>query len=231
MEVSVNDTINSRIQTFRRMDEFGSSHLSDFAPTSLGAQLIARQSTQLAELTSLLGTQAATDGAASQGTDLRANARDDLRSRLKRFSRTAHAIAIEVPGLENKFRLPRGDSDEELLAAARAAARDAVPLLSHFTAHEMPASCIDDLNASITRFEDTMDEQSGAIGDRVNSRVAINAKLEELMLTRRQLMPIMENRYADDPATLAEWTRASHIERPAKKKDDEPPQSTPPPAA
>jgi hypothetical protein len=105
MEVSVNDTTNSRIQTFRRMFEFGTSHSSDFAPTSLGVQLIARQSTQLAELTSLLGTQAASDGAASQGTDLRANARDDLRSRLKRFSRTAHAIAIEVPGLENKFHL------------------------------------------------------------------------------------------------------------------------------
>ena len=71
---------------------------------------------------------------------------------------------------------------------------------------------------------------TGAIGDRVGSRVAINAKLEELMLTRRQLMPIMENKYADDPATLAEWTRASHIERAARKKDEAPPPSTPAPA-
>ena len=68
------------------------------------------------------------------------------------------------------------------------------------------------------------------MGDRVGSRVAINAKLEELMLTRRQLNPIMQNKYADDPATLGEWTRASHIERGAKKKDEEPPPSTPPPA-
>lgn len=227
----MNDTINSRIQTFRRMQEFCGSHSSDFSPTSLGAQLGAKLSTKLSELTDLTGAHAASDGAASQGTELRADARDDLRSRLKRFSRTASAIAIEVPGLANTFRLPRGDSDEELIAAARAFARDAGPLLSHFVAHEMPATCVDDLNASIARFEDKMDDQSGAVGDRVGSRVAINQKLEELMLIRRQLNPIMENKYADDPATLAEWTRASHIERAKKKKDDdEPPPSTPAPA-
>ncbi|HEX3146244.1 MAG TPA: hypothetical protein VHQ64_19880 [Pyrinomonadaceae bacterium] len=94
----------------------------------------------------------------------------------------------------------------------------------------MPATCIEDLNASITKFEASMDDQSGAVGDRVGSRVAIDQKLEELMLTRRQLMPIMENTYADDPATLAAWKRASHIERAAQKTEEEPPPSTPAPA-
>lgn len=214
----MNDTVNSRIQTYRRMQEFYSSHSSDFAPASLGAQLGTKLSTQLSELLNLTATQATGVGAARQGTDLRA--------RLKAFSRTAHAIAIEVPGLENKFRVPRGDDDEELIAAARAAATDAVEFKDRFIAHEMPATCVDDLNSSIAKFENTMDDQSGAVGDRVGSRVAINAKLEELMLTRRQLNPIMENKYKDDPATLAERMRASHIERAAKKKT-EPPPTTP----
>ena len=138
--------------------------------------------------------QAVGDGAVRQGTDLREDARDDVRARLKRFSRTAHAIAITVPGLENKFRLPRGDNDEELIAAARAFARDAVEFRDHFVAQAMPPTCIDDLNASITKFEASMDDQSGAVGDRVGSRVAINQTLEELMITRRQLNPIMENK-------------------------------------
>jgi hypothetical protein len=213
------------------MQEFCSSHSSDFAPTTLGAQLSAKLSTQVSELASLAGSHAADDSAARQGTDLRADARDDLRARLKRFSRTAQAIAITVPGLENKFRVPRGDNDEELIAAGRAFARDAVEFKDNFIAHAMPATCIDDLNASIARFEASLDDQSGAIGDRVGSGVAINQKLEELMLTRRQLNPIMENTYADDPATLAAWQRASHIERAARKTDDEePPPSTPAPA-
>jgi hypothetical protein len=226
----MNDTVNSRIQTFRRMQEFGSSRSADFAPASLGAQLFAKLSTKLSELTSLTGTHASGEGAALQGTELRANARDDLRSRVRAFNRTAHAIAIEVPGLDNKFSLPRGDNDEDLVAAGRATARDAPPFLSNFVAHEMAPTCIDDLNASITKFEASIGDQSGAVGDRMGSRVAINEKLEELMLIRRQLMPLVENKYADDPATLAEWTRASHIERAARKKDEEPPKSTPAPA-
>jgi len=196
----------------------------------LGAQLSAKLSTKLSELINLTATQALGDGAARQGTDLREDARDDLRARLKRLSRTAHAIAITVPGLENKFRLPRGDNDEELIAAARAFARDAVEFRDHFVAHAMPPTCIDDLNASITKFEASMDDQSGAVGDRVGSRVAINQTLEELMITRRQLNPIMENKYADDPATRAEWTRESHIERAGKKKDEEQPPSAPAPS-
>src|SRR4051812_38565143 len=225
----MNDTVNSNLQTCRRMQEFCSSHSSDFAPTSLGAQLSTKLSTQLSDLTSLTATQASGGGAARQATELRADARDDLHSRLKRFNRTANAIAITVPGLDNKFRLPRGDNDEQLVATARAFASDAVEFKDHFTAREMPATCIDDLNASITRFENSMDDQSGAVGDRVGSGVAINKKIEEIMPTRRELNPIMENKYADDAATLAEWKRASHIERAARRSRDEPPPSTPPP--
>lgn len=223
----MNDTVNSKLQTYRRMDAFCSSRSADFAPTSLAAQLFTTLKSQLTDLTQLTATQAAGSGAARQGTELRDDARGDLRARLKAFNRTAHAIALEVPGLDNKFRMPRGDSDEELIAAARAFAAEAVPLLSHFIAHEMPATCIDDLKASITRFEQSMDDQSDAIGDRMGSRVAINNKLEELNITRRKLDPIMQNKYADDPATLAEWTRASHIERTARKKTEsnEPPKA------
>jgi hypothetical protein len=223
----MDDNVNSQLQTYRRMNQFCTSHASDFGPNTLGAQLSATLASQLADLTSLTGTQAAGGGAARQGTELRAEARDDLWSRLKKFNRTAHAIAIEVSGLDNKFRLPRGDNDEGLIATARGFASDAVPLLPRFVAHEMAPTCIDDLNASIARFEKSLDDQSDAVGDRVGSRVAINAKLEALMLTRRQLNPLMQNKYADDPATLAEWTRASHIMRAVKKKDDEEPPPKP----
>jgi hypothetical protein len=214
----MNDTVNTQLGTYRRMQEFCNSRSSDFAPGSLASQLFAKLSADVADLTNLVAAQASSDGAARGGTDFRSDARDDLRSRLRAINRTAHAIALDVPGLENKFRVPRGDNDEELLAAARAAAVDAVALSSRFIAHEMPATFIDDLNASIANFEKSLNEQSSAVGDRVGSRAAIEKRLDELMITRRKLDPIMRNKYADDPATLAEWERASHIERPAKKK-------------
>jgi hypothetical protein len=203
------------------MQEFCSSHSTEFAPASLATQLFTGLSTGVADLTNLAAAQTSSDGTARGGTDFRSDARDDLRSRLKAISRTAHAIAIEVPGLESKFRLPRGDNDEELLAAAHAVAADAPAFSSQFIAHEMPATFINDLNASIANFEKSLNDQSSAVGDRVGHRAAIEKRLAALMIIRRKLDPIMRNKYADDPATLAEWIRASHIERPAKKKKTE----------
>jgi hypothetical protein len=177
----MNDTVNKQLETYRRMQEFCSARATDFAPTSLATQLFTTLSSKRSELTNLTATQASGDGAARAGTDTRSEARDDLRARLKAYNRTAHAIAIDVPGLDNKFRVPRGDNDEELLAAARAAATDAPAYSSHFLAHEMPATSIDDLNASIERFEKAMNDQSSAVGDRVGSRAAIEKALDEAL--------------------------------------------------
>jgi hypothetical protein len=214
----MNDTVNSQLQTYRRMHEFCGSRSSEFAPASLATHLFTDLSASVTDLTNLAAAQTSGDGAARAGTQLRLDARDDLRGRLKAMNRTANAIAIEVPGLNNKFRIPRGDNDEELMAAARAAAADAPAFSSHFMAHEMPATFIDDLKTSIANFGKAMNEQSSAIGDRVGSRAGLEKVLDNLMIIRRKLDPIMRNKYVDDPATLAERERASHIERPAKKK-------------
>jgi hypothetical protein len=48
------------------------------------------------------------------------------------------------------------------------------------------------------------------------------------MIALRKLDPIIRNKYANDPATLAAWTSASHIERAPKRKKESPP-STPSP--
>lgn len=38
----------------------------------------------------------------------------------RKINRTARVIAFETPGVENKFRLPRGTNDQSLLNATRA---------------------------------------------------------------------------------------------------------------
>jgi hypothetical protein len=74
------------------------------------------------------------------------------------------------------------------------------------------------------RLSATLASQLGAVGDRGGSRLAINAKLEEPMITRRQLNPLMQNKYADDPATLAELTTGQAIsnERRGRKTTNRP---------
>jgi hypothetical protein len=217
----MNDSSNRKLETCRRVRDFCNARATDFSAASLATQLFATLSTGIDTLEGLAAAQTSGGGAAREGTATRSDAREELRSRMKAWSATAHAIAIDNPGLEHKFRIPRGENDEILIAAARAFATDAVPLTAQFIAHEMPPTFIDDMNASILKLNNTMSKQSSAVGDRVGARAAIEAKLDECMTVVRKLDPIMRNKYADDPATLAEWTSAGHVERAPKKKKDE----------
>jgi hypothetical protein len=218
----MNDSANRKFEACGRVRDFGTARTADFAPTSLAIQLLTNLSSSIARLEGLSATQQSGGGAAREGTATRGDARDELHARMKAISRTAQAIAIDTPGLDEKFRTPRGDNDQTLIAAARGFAADAAPLTAQFVAHEMSATFIDDLNASIARFETAISSQSSAVGDRVGARAAIEDILDECMNIVRKLDPIVRNKYANDPATLAEWTSASHVERAPKHKSTAP---------
>jgi hypothetical protein len=227
----MNDSQNRKRETIVRVRDFGAGRASDFAANSLANQIFTQFATALTELDGLAASQASGIGASREGTSTRDDAREDLRGRMEAISRTARAIAIDSPGLEKKFRVPRGENDQILLAAARAFAADAVPFTAQFVAHELAATFIDDLKASIANLEAAISDQSGAIGDRVGARAGIAAILEEATIALRKLDPIIRNKYANDPATLAEWTSVSHIERAPKRKTVTPPATPPPKAA
>lgn len=52
--------------------------------------------------------------------------------------------AARIMGVENEFPLPPENNDKELLNAARAFARNALPLKAQFIAHEMPEDFLED---------------------------------------------------------------------------------------
>ncbi len=225
----MNDNENRKRQTFTRVKDFGMAHTNDFANNSLGKQLFATLHAITLELDGHAASEASGHGSARQGTATRAAARDALMEDLKAIRRTARAMAGEVPGLDDKFRLPPDENDQLLLTAARAAATDAAPLSAQFIAHEMPADFLEDLNAGIAALEAAMSNQSSGVGDHVAANAAINNAIERGTNTVRKLDAIVRNKYANNPSVLAEWTSASHTERaPRRAKTATPPSPTPP---
>jgi len=113
--------------------------------------------------------------------------------------------------------------------AARAFATDAAPLSAQFIAHELPADFLADLNADIAALEAAISDQSGGVGDHVAANAAIDDAIDRGVEVVRKLDAIVKNKYANNPATLAEWTSASHTERAPRRKASTP--ATPPPPA
>lgn len=224
----MNDNENRKSQMFVRAHGFGVAHKNDFAPTSLGLGLFSTLDTIIAEIDGHAASESSAHGDARQGTGTRSQARDELREDLEAIRRTARAMADEVPGLADKFRIPRDGNDQNLLNAARATAADAVTYSAQFIAHELPADFLDTLKSHIANLEEAISRQGSGVGDHVAASAAIDDAIGRGTEVVRKLDAIVRNKYRNNPAVLAEWTSASHTERAPKHKKTAEPKSDDP---
>src|SRR6185295_17873457 len=123
----MNDSESRRLQMFARVRDFGTAHTADFAANSIGKELFTTLATTITEVDSHGSAEASGVGLARQGTATRTQARDELREDLDAIKRTARALEDAIPGISDKFRVPKDNNDQSLLSAARAFATDAAP--------------------------------------------------------------------------------------------------------
>jgi hypothetical protein len=206
------------LEMFIRVRGFGTTHADAFPPATRGGELLAVINTSIAELRGHATTQDSKSRASKEGTTIKGVALSELQDDLEAITRTARAIAITTPGLNDKFRMPRNVGTQKFLAAARAIAQDALEFKDEFIKRGLPATFLDDLNAQITEIEQTIDERNQQAGAGVAATAAIDDAVGHGMNAVRELDAIVRNTFRDDPATLAEWTSTRHIERAPKHK-------------
>lgn len=224
------DTERRRYEMFVRVRDFGAAHTASFPAVTLGKELFDVLDGIVTELEAQTTAQASGAGAARQGTTVRAAARAKLREDLEAISRTARSMSRDIPGLENKFRLPPGNSnDQALISAARAFAADAVPLSAEFIRHELPANFLADLNSDINAFEVAVNEQNRGTETRVSATAAIDAAIDRGVDIVRRLDAVVRNKFRDDQAMLAAWESASRTERAPRRQVTPLPPPTPTP--
>ncbi len=222
-----------RFEMLKRVRAFGAAQTAIFSAPTLGQQLFAAVGEAVAAVEQSAANQSSGLNAALGGTASKATLREELRDELAVINRTARSLAYDTPGLESKFRLPRGSSDQALLNAARAFAADADPLREAFVSHELPATFLDDLHACIAAFEQALNQRTTARGAHVEATAALDAALERGVTAARRLDAVVRNKFRDDPAKLAAWATASHTERtprttPPKPAKPEPTKPEPP---
>lgn len=228
----MNNQFTRRFEMLTRVRDFCTTHAASFPENSLGGQQSAAVSAAVEELSQEAATQSSGISSVQQATVSKAGAREALRESMQAISRTARVMALDTPGLENKFRLPRSGSDRRLLSTARAFAADALPLKAEFIRHELPATFIEDLRADIADLERAIGDQNTGRGTHVTATATIEEAVERAMNAVRRLDAIVRNKFRDDPATLAAWESARHVERntrqPRRTNGDQPPAPAPP---
>jgi len=225
------DTERRRLEMFIRVREFGSAHAAQFPPSSFAGEQLDILDNAINALETHASAQSSGMGTVRESASSKAAARDELMRDLEAISRTARAMADTMPGLEDKFRIPHNQSDQTVLAVARAAATDALPLKAEFIRRGMPADFLEDLQADIEEMEEAIQRKAQGAGSQVAATAGIDTQIERGMNAVRQLDPIMRNTFASDPATLAAWVSASHVERPPRRNKQSSPTPPAPPAS
>jgi hypothetical protein len=213
-----------QVQSLSRVNDFGIEREPDFPPTSLGGQRFAAARALVLELDKLGEEQASADGAARASAEAKRVAGQRILRLMRAMRSTAKAMEVDIPGVSDYFNLPASRSDEALINSARAFVTNATPLAANFVQREMPATFLDDLTAAIAEFESAINSLNLNTGKRVGTRAAIKNALARATQLKKELDAIINNKYANDPATLAAWKSARHVERAPKKKEESQPQ-------
>ena len=90
---------------------------------------------------------------------------------------------------------------------------------AQLTAYGLPSDFAAQLNAKITAFEASLTAQNTGRDSQVEATAAIEDEIAEALNDVREVDGIVRNVFFDQPAKLAAWESARHIEsRPHKKK-------------
>ena len=186
---------------------------------------------RIAEAVTELGSHASAKmTTARDGTTVKQHARDALVTSLEAVARTARAIALDTPGLEDKFVIGRvsGRSDQELITTGRTFAQEAEAFAAQFIAHRMRKTFLRDLIAVVDAFERAIRDRQAKQDEHLAARTRIETTLASAMTAVYKLDAIVANAIHDDRVTMAVWTRDRKVRYPkSEKKDAQPPAATP----
>jgi hypothetical protein len=216
-----------RYNMLLRVRDFGANEAAAFPAASFGGQLFAAVNSAISGLIAHAAVQSS--GAEQQSVASKEVARANLLDNIEVISRTAKAMALDTPGLEAKFRLPRRASDAVLLNRARAYMADAQPLKAEFLKYALPDDFLEDLQADISAFEVASTIKNTTRGSRVGAKVSIDESLTKGLKAVRQLQALVKNKFRDNAAKLAAWASASHVEQASGKPKTELPPNPPNP--
>jgi hypothetical protein len=223
----MNEQQKKQIERMRRTAEFGTSFENDFAPSSKGRPLLAELKELLHEVESKVKKPRGR-GPARGYSSPKQQALKTLRDDLEHISRTARLIETHNPALAGKFIMPDKRRKDELASAARQFIRDAQPLKAEFYAYELPPTFLDDLEASLSNYENSEAKpQDPAQPAKNNADNTIKGFLTRGSQLVDALDVVIHNKYRGQLETLAAWESAKAVESTPGKRRGRKPRNAP----
>jgi hypothetical protein len=206
--------ISSLVTTFKNVDTFGIKYATDFPPASLGGQQFALVHAAVPLTAGLGATQVSGAEQTHSAVLAKVAGRFHLHDDMVGITNAAHSLALlGTAGIAGKFLMPHNNGDQALLNAARAFAADAVAFQAQFVSVGLPATFITQLNSDIAGFETAVSTKGAALGTKAGATSGLEDAAHKAAVALHVLNTVVKNTCKNNPARLAEWTTASHVEK------------------
>jgi hypothetical protein len=224
----MNQQVTSLTSAFKTTAAFGAKYAADFPPASMGGQQFALVSAAVTQTSGLGAAQVSGGQSAHSGVMDKVAGRFHLHDDLLGITTAAHSLALlGTAGLDGKFLMPRSGGDQALLNSARAFQTDAAAFSAQLISLGLPATFLTQLGTDITAFEAAISAKGAGVGAQAGATGGLEDATHKAAVALHVLNTIVKNTYKNNPAKLAEWATASHVEK--HTPVPRPPKPTPPP--
>jgi hypothetical protein len=209
----------SKQQMFIRVRDFGTARREMFPAASSTGKLFAAVGAAADVLEQQLSSDPRGPGAPREGTTPKVMARQALRRRLTAIATLARALALDTPGIADKFTIPLNRGDARLLVVARSFVANSRPLAKLFIAHDMPSNFLTALTGEIDALAEAMLRNRVSIEKAKAMRGEIGATIDKGQRAVAKLNAIVRSRLQDDRAGLTSWDEARRIGRSTRTRN------------
>lgn len=212
----MNDRQRRIFDAGQRTASFMDANKPDFNSIAIARTYLDKLNAAIGQMIELGAEKVTRAGAAKDATLSRGDRRMLLRDSMRDISDQWKSMFDEINNEPNRFRMPRGGSDELLLSTARSFHAQALPIVSEFFARGFAHEFLDILQQRIDSLAESIDESEDARRIRVGTNAAFVEPSRTITDMIDRLDPIVKRVYRTNAQKLAEWLVASHIERPAR---------------
>lgn len=211
------------LEMYRRALASLTADFADLPKSSEGAKAAELLRQNVSAIESASSRQTSHDGSAREGTAGKKIVREAIKEFVRRYSRTAQVIARRKDGFAERFPSPSNATDEQLLAIARSVQNAVGENKADFIKLGISEDYIASADETLESFTNLVEASNSALG----SRSAAVSEREQLFDNAEDNFAVLnayiKNHYHQNPAKLAAWKIASHIERAAQRQKKTPP--------
>jgi hypothetical protein len=211
----VKGRVRRTVEMSKRVQSFSLAHPD---PSQGYAAALARLQKTLAEVDVAAGRQRDGINAVRAATGMkRSGRRKILRTQMALLARVAESAEAEVPGIAQKFRLPREAVPYlAFRTAARGMLAEAQNQKELLVRHGLLEAVLDAMSDNLNKFEEAVEQGTEGRRSHVGASAELDALADELTQICRLMDAINRSRFSEDPESLAQWESASNVIGPAR---------------